>query len=251
MVNVPPSIYSAVEPYSLQNSVPDAIWEDVVQIESGFNPNAVGDQGTSFGLFQLHKGGQLPAGMTAQQAFDPATNASIAMPRLGAAWSNLYSTFNPTDINWWEQFAAQSGHPGGSPGQQTTDAEASRLLANYNSSVSTSGNGQQSLTASTGGCTFPCVSFLGGCYDLTNYGLPCPASGTSGTPTGTVVDSTGSALTGPGSVLAALTDKNTWISVGLVSAGILVAVVGLYALLGGTPQKAAGSAKKAAMVAAI
>jgi hypothetical protein len=47
--------------------------------ESGFSPTAVGDQGTSFGEFQLHQGGELGS-LTPQQAFNPATNAATAIP---------------------------------------------------------------------------------------------------------------------------------------------------------------------------
>ena len=51
--------------------------------ESGGRSRAVGDNGTSFGLFQLHKGGMLTsAGLTPEQAFDPATNANVAMKAL-------------------------------------------------------------------------------------------------------------------------------------------------------------------------
>lgn len=47
-------------------------------VESQGNPQAVGDQGTSFGLFQLHQGGEL-GNLTPQQAFDPTTNATRAL----------------------------------------------------------------------------------------------------------------------------------------------------------------------------
>ncbi len=47
-------------------------------VESGLNPRAVGDQGTSFGLFQLHQGGELGA-LTKAQAFTPLTNARVAL----------------------------------------------------------------------------------------------------------------------------------------------------------------------------
>jgi hypothetical protein len=47
-------------------------------VESGLNPTAVGDGGTSFGLFQLHRGGELGS-MSPQQAFDPLTNARRAL----------------------------------------------------------------------------------------------------------------------------------------------------------------------------
>jgi hypothetical protein len=52
-------------------------------VESGGNAHSVGDNGTSFGLFQLHEGGMLTAaGLTSQQAFDPATNARVSLTSL-------------------------------------------------------------------------------------------------------------------------------------------------------------------------
>lgn len=52
-------------------------------VESGGNNRAVGDGGTSFGLFQLHEGGMLTsAGLRPEQAFDPRTNADVALASL-------------------------------------------------------------------------------------------------------------------------------------------------------------------------
>ncbi|MCW2972542.1 MAG: hypothetical protein JWN72_815 [Thermoleophilia bacterium] len=52
-------------------------------VESGGNAHAVGDGGTSFGLFQLHEGGMLSsAGLSSTQAFDPATNARVSLTSL-------------------------------------------------------------------------------------------------------------------------------------------------------------------------
>ena len=48
------------------------------QHESGLSPTAVGDNGTSFGLFQLHEGGEL-GNLTPAQACDPVTNATVAL----------------------------------------------------------------------------------------------------------------------------------------------------------------------------
>ena len=48
-------------------------------VESRGDNTARGDGNTSFGLFQLHQGGELPAGMSAEQAFDPRKNAEIAL----------------------------------------------------------------------------------------------------------------------------------------------------------------------------
>jgi soluble lytic murein transglycosylase-like protein len=49
--------------------------------ESQGNNKAVGDNGSSFGLFQLHKGGEL-GNMSQQQAFDPKTNADTALTEM-------------------------------------------------------------------------------------------------------------------------------------------------------------------------
>jgi hypothetical protein len=46
--------------------------------ESNLNPFAIGDNGTSFGLFQLHRGGEL-GNLTPQEAFVPRTNAEVAI----------------------------------------------------------------------------------------------------------------------------------------------------------------------------
>lgn len=55
----------------------------VMLVESGGDERVVGDNGTSFGLFQLHRGGMLTAaGLTKEQAFDPATNARVAVASL-------------------------------------------------------------------------------------------------------------------------------------------------------------------------
>jgi len=50
--------------------------------ESTLRPTAVGDGGTSFGLFQLHIGGALPRGWTRIDAFDPHRNATLAATAL-------------------------------------------------------------------------------------------------------------------------------------------------------------------------
>ncbi|MBZ0189290.1 MAG: lytic transglycosylase domain-containing protein [Candidatus Obscuribacterales bacterium] len=52
-------------------------------VESGGDHKAVGDNGTSFGLFQLHRGGMLTAaGLTTREAFDPRTNANVSLKNL-------------------------------------------------------------------------------------------------------------------------------------------------------------------------
>lgn len=46
--------------------------------ESGFRPTAVGDNGSSFGIYQLHRGGELGS-LTPEQAYDPTRNAQVSL----------------------------------------------------------------------------------------------------------------------------------------------------------------------------
>jgi hypothetical protein len=65
----------------------------VAMAESGGDPNAVGDDGTSLGLWQIH----LPAHpeFASENLFDPVTNAraALAISHGGATWQP-WSTFN-------------------------------------------------------------------------------------------------------------------------------------------------------------
>jgi hypothetical protein len=73
------AIYAAAD----QNGVPRSLAVAIARVESGLNPRAVGDGGTSFGLYQLHQGGELGS-LTPAQAFDPYTNASVSLRQVGA-----------------------------------------------------------------------------------------------------------------------------------------------------------------------
>lgn len=68
---------------------------DAIQ-ESGLNPQAVGDQGTSFGLYQLHRGGEL-GNLTPAQAFDPVTNAMVALTTM-ANVAHAHPNWSPGQI---------------------------------------------------------------------------------------------------------------------------------------------------------
>lgn len=54
-------------------------------VDSNGNPKAIGDHGTSFGLFQLHEKGELTDALrdgrlkNTAEAFDPAKNAHVAL----------------------------------------------------------------------------------------------------------------------------------------------------------------------------
>lgn len=135
-MNVPTDIYNAINPLAQQQGVPSWLWEDVASVESGFNPQAVGDNGTSWGIFQLHQGGQADAafaqGYSVANLYNPATNAQFALPAIASAWNRLKSTFS-NNMSWWTQFAAASGHPGGGPGDTATTNEAAKLMQVYSS----------------------------------------------------------------------------------------------------------------------
>jgi hypothetical protein len=83
------------------------------QQESGLDPTDVGDQGTSFGLYQLHQGGEL-GNLSEAQAFDPATNASKAIGVIAQA---------------------QAADPTGTPGQIAANAQRPANPASYAAAV--------------------------------------------------------------------------------------------------------------------
>src|SRR6266487_1995371 len=130
----PQNILGPLAAAATRYGIPLSIVEDIAYTESGYNAQAIGDQGSSFGLFQLHVSGQLPAQYNPPNqgpVFDPTLNTSIAMPAIARAWNNLKGSFNPNSNAWWQQFAAQSGHPGGSPGNSATANEAAKLQQYY------------------------------------------------------------------------------------------------------------------------
>lgn len=153
---VPQNVYNAVAPVAREYNVPDPVWETVAYAESGFNPQAEGDfrngMPTSFGLFQLHEGGQLPASYynNPQAVYDPGLNARLAMPAISRAWQ-AGQPAAPTSLAWWENFGSVSGHPGGTPGDSVNRAEAANLLRAYPSFSDGSAAPVQLLGSSSGG----------------------------------------------------------------------------------------------------
>ncbi|MGH7483985.1 MAG: transglycosylase SLT domain-containing protein [bacterium] len=72
--------------------------------ESGYNATAVGDHGTSFGIFQLHQGGEFGK-LSPQQAYDPVTNARVALSVL----ANIRGIGTPGDMAAAAQRPANAG----------------------------------------------------------------------------------------------------------------------------------------------
>lgn len=145
-MNVPPEIYSAVSPIASANGVPDPLWKTVAFVESSFNPNAYNASG-AYGLFQLlYPGGQgenaIRAGYSQKDLFDPRVNAQYGMPAISSAWNNLKNTFDANSLDWWREFAIESGHPGGSLGNPETEQTARLLMQAYKEFAGSSTPGQ-------------------------------------------------------------------------------------------------------------
>lgn len=100
-----------VQQYSAANGVPTWITSDIIQAESSGNPSAVGDNGTSFGLLQLHTNGGQGTGYTQAQLLDPATNLKIGLPPIAQAYKQS-SKAGLTGLPLLLATANASGHPG-------------------------------------------------------------------------------------------------------------------------------------------
>jgi Transglycosylase SLT domain len=158
------TVYDAISRACYATGVPLKIALAIVQQESGGDPNAIGDNGHSVGLFQLNDQGE-GAGMTVAQRQDPYQNALIAL-RVVA--------------NVMQQ------HPDWSPGQIAAAAQRPANPSAYAQSVDAiyNGNGGGTVTASTTtptGSASPQQSYqvplgagaqhvtIGGGYDMVLY----------------------------------------------------------------------------------
>lgn len=82
-----------------QHGVDPTVAVAMMLVESGGDNTAVGDGGTSFGLFQLHRGGMLTAaGLTPDQAFDPRTNATVALKSYAHEHAKGHARRSPGEI---------------------------------------------------------------------------------------------------------------------------------------------------------
>ncbi|WP_067929641.1 transglycosylase SLT domain-containing protein [Alicyclobacillus shizuokensis] len=104
------SVTSIVSQVALANGLPPWVALDIMAVESGGNPNAVGDNGTSFGLFQLHKGGGQGDGYSVSQLLDPLTNAEIAIPPIARAYKEAVAQ-GLSGFQALVYTADHSGHP--------------------------------------------------------------------------------------------------------------------------------------------
>lgn len=100
-----------IEQQARRSGIPAYIPLTIAEWESGLNPAAVGDAGTSFGLFQLHRGGLAPSSLSDAQLKDPAVNASVAIPHMTSAYRRGTS-MGLSGYALVEYVANNSGWPG-------------------------------------------------------------------------------------------------------------------------------------------
>ena len=80
-------ITSSADKYGVNRS----LLAQIIKCESGSNPNAVGDHGTSFGLVQIH----LPAhpNITKEQALDPEFSTDYLAKQISIGNANMWSCY--------------------------------------------------------------------------------------------------------------------------------------------------------------
>lgn len=189
--------------------------------ESGFNPTAVGDNGSSFGIYQLHRGGELGT-LTQAQANDPTRNAQVSLSVV-------------------RQVANKS--PGASPGTIAAAAQRPANRAGYAASV-------DSLYSELGG------TYLPGLPITPNLpGLPAAPAAAAGAAGPGAVDDEGLLLswhipTTDSSITLQRATVRKIIGGAVMAGGALTGLAGAFLLVGGrapglagTVQGAVGSAK--------
>lgn len=84
--------YQKLKEFFDARSVPEYVWWSIIKAESGGNMAAVGDNGSSFGLFQIHEG---KAGFTAAEKHKLQSDALYNAQRAYSLWMNRGQ--NPAD----------------------------------------------------------------------------------------------------------------------------------------------------------
>lgn len=127
-----PTVYDKIKSVFDRYGVPEYVWYPIALAESGLNPNAVGDNGASIGVFQINRINGQGVGYTPDQLKDPVTNAEIAARAIVPAYQSLVGQVSQSQLA--AEVAARSGHPGGSITNPfpTTDTRIQRIqtLAN-------------------------------------------------------------------------------------------------------------------------
>lgn len=177
-------------------------------VETGgtYNPKATGDNGTSFGEFQLHEGGELnnlPGSLSQQEteAFNPVTNATVAIQQIINTIKANAPAFDQNAGN----VAAAAQRPQDAQGYAT---DIDQLLANQ--LTGTVGQGRSVIGSSTGADTVNVPDNI------------TPANLASGSASGT------------GSTSGTTSDSGLLVKVGVFIIGAILLGVGLKILFPAT-----------------
>lgn len=200
--------------------VPAWIPEDIAYVESQFHPGAVGDNGTSFGLFQLHVGGGQGDGYSLQTLLNPLANTTIAMQTISQAYKAGRAQ-GLTGFQLLSYVADHSGHPD-ETGYMPPSYEQS-LYAAYSGQAAAAGAVQAGVSGAAAG--FADMSFQ--------------ATATQGAPDW--IDAIDNALKFQGVDLKTFTSPGQWflgnieaffLRVALVLLGLILVVFGLVKVIG-------------------
>ncbi|MBC6315560.1 transglycosylase SLT domain-containing protein [Listeria grandensis] len=80
------AIMDMIKETAKKHDIPAWIPLSIAETESKFDPKTVGDEGTSFGLFQLHRGGLAPEELTEEELLKPEKNIEIAISNMTRAY---------------------------------------------------------------------------------------------------------------------------------------------------------------------
>lgn len=104
-------VRNTIKNISTEQDIPSWIPLSIAFHESKFDPTTVGDDGTSFGLFQLHRGGLAPDYLKDEDLKNIETNTKIAISNMKNAYvKGLQQKL--TGIDLLKYVANTSGWPG-------------------------------------------------------------------------------------------------------------------------------------------
>ena len=206
-------------------------------LESGWNQNAVGDQGTSFGPFQMHIGGALTAaGGTAADAENPSWAVANMLGAYEAGVNSIpQSTWQSDPETAAEEAAVAAERPAqtyfASDGTGTVNTAWNATQNALKGVVSTSGPPGQSATTQAIIDAFP-----GGASDPLNW--PSEIGNAMGGTAGGIAGGLGEGFTSAfGGIfgwflnqLGVASLKDLLIRLGLILLGVVILIVGLVQL---------------------
>lgn len=150
----PQSVSDIIAEVAREKGVPVGLALAVAQWESGLDPNNIGDNGHSVGLFQLNDKGE-GSGLSVAQRQDPRRNAEIALSEIAnvykrepnASWGQI-----ATDAQRPASYTFPAYHAAINAAQaKYQNADDATVIAAYHSGAASAGTTPTSSTDATGG----------------------------------------------------------------------------------------------------